>query len=247
MSVDDHGTVVFAGPSIRVSDKLRFQNFQFLPPIAEGDIFRVSRSFPGTIAIIDGYFGDRMSVSHKEILWALSEGIVVYGAASMGALRAAELDVYGMIGVGEVYHAYRTGSLVDDEAVAVLHGPQEAGYPVLTVPTVDVDATLDHLVASGRLRHDHADLLSERSRRIFFAARTWETIAADAGSTSHEQDDLAALLTASHVERKRLDALELLTELAAAPSPRCGTVSRLPPPKTIYVRRAMNRSTHPAP
>ena len=46
---------------------------------------------------------------HKEILFALSEGIDVYGAASMGALRAAELDAFGMRGIGDVYSAYAEG------------------------------------------------------------------------------------------------------------------------------------------
>ena len=55
---------------------------------------------PVAIGLIDGYFERVPSVSHKEILWAMSQGIVVIGAASMGALRAAELAPFGMLGVG---------------------------------------------------------------------------------------------------------------------------------------------------
>ena len=38
------------------------------------------------IGIIDGHFGNVPSVWHKEILFALSKGVEVSGAASMGAL-----------------------------------------------------------------------------------------------------------------------------------------------------------------
>src|SRR5688572_32760283 len=50
-------------------------------------------------------------------------GVRVFGAASMGALRAAELQPFGMIGVGQVFQAYRRGHLTDDDEVAVAHGP----------------------------------------------------------------------------------------------------------------------------
>ena len=56
---------------------------------------------PGAIGVIDGYFDGVPSVWHKEILWALSQGIRVFGGASMGALRAAELDGFGMTGVSD--------------------------------------------------------------------------------------------------------------------------------------------------
>jgi hypothetical protein len=45
-------------------------------------------------------FDSTPAVLHKEILWAMDRGVGVSGAASMGALRAAELHWYGMVGVG---------------------------------------------------------------------------------------------------------------------------------------------------
>ena len=69
------------------------------------------------------------TVWHKEILWAMAQGIHVFGAASIGALRAAELDAFGMRGIGRIYEAFRDGVLEDDDEVAVLHGPEELGYP----------------------------------------------------------------------------------------------------------------------
>ena len=75
------------------------------------------------IGLIDGYFEWTLSVWHKEILWALTRGVHVFGAASVGALRAVELERYGMRGVGEIFRAYRDGELEDDDEVAVVHIP----------------------------------------------------------------------------------------------------------------------------
>ena len=46
----------------------------------------------------------------------------------MGALRAAELHVFGMVGVGRVFELFRDGLLEDDDEVAVAHGPADSGY-----------------------------------------------------------------------------------------------------------------------
>ena len=39
----------------------------------------------------------------------MSEGVPVFGAASMGALRAAELHEFGMRGIGRIFEAFRDG------------------------------------------------------------------------------------------------------------------------------------------
>ena len=69
-------------------------------------MLRASRERVQRIAIIDGYFERMAAVWHKEILVALEKGIAVWGAASMGALRAAELAPFGMVGVGAIYQAF---------------------------------------------------------------------------------------------------------------------------------------------
>src|SRR5204863_3976252 len=100
----------------------------YLPPAAEGDVYRVALKKPQAIGIIDGYFQSIPAVRHKEILWAMSRGIHVFGSASMGALRAAELAAFGMEGVGLVFKCYHNGILEDDDEVAIAHGPAETGF-----------------------------------------------------------------------------------------------------------------------
>ena len=80
--------------------------FSVYPPAAMGSVFRAVEEGYSTIAIVDGYFGNVPSVWHKEIIYAMSEGVGVVGSSSMGALRAAELHQHGMLGVGVVFKLF---------------------------------------------------------------------------------------------------------------------------------------------
>ena len=101
------------GPSLGHSEALSiYPEAKFLPPAEKGSIVAATHRFsPTAIGVVDGYFQHRASLWHKEILWAMDQGISVYGGASMGALRAAELEAYGMIGVGVVFNAFKQGAL----------------------------------------------------------------------------------------------------------------------------------------
>ena len=80
------------------------------PPICQGDLSTaLERSRPAAILIVDGEFSQNLSVWHKEILHALHLGVRVIGVSSMGALRAAELDRFGMEGSGRSTRITVTG------------------------------------------------------------------------------------------------------------------------------------------
>jgi hypothetical protein len=88
--------VVFAGPTIGAADVRHVLDADVLPPVAQGDVYRVARHGPPAIGIIDGYFDGVPSVWHKEILWAIEQGIPVFGSASMGALRFRALQSWAL-------------------------------------------------------------------------------------------------------------------------------------------------------
>src|SRR5262249_38218406 len=91
--------IVFAGPSLPRREILRLFPADLRPPAARGDVWRAMLDSPRVIVLIDGVFESQPSVWHREILEALAAGITVFGASSMGALRAVELASDGMIGV----------------------------------------------------------------------------------------------------------------------------------------------------
>src|SRR3546814_11407858 len=91
---------------------------------------------------IDGYFDHRPAVRHKEILLLLSEGVRMFGASSIGALRAAEMGGFGLTGVGYIYRAYSRGPLVGADEVALVHTSSEWDWRPLALPLVAVPAPI---------------------------------------------------------------------------------------------------------
>ena len=72
---------VFLGPSLPRPEAETILAADYRPPVRQGDIYRLVRQRkPQAIAVIDGYFQEVPSVWHKEILWALDQGIPVANA-----------------------------------------------------------------------------------------------------------------------------------------------------------------------
>ena len=165
--------VAFLGPSLPAAEA---QGATVLPPARQGDVWRALRLNPRAIALIDGVFESQPSVWHHEILDALDAGVAVFGGASMGALRAAELHTRGMIGVGRIFRWYRDGEIEDDSEVALLHGAAEHGFRPLTVPQVNVRWAAQEAVRAGVLQKAAALALVERSARIFYQERSWPLV-----------------------------------------------------------------------
>lgn len=208
--------IIFAGPSVHGLDIPASRDLVIRQPAMQGDIFRACLSQPRAIGLIDGYFDGVPSVWHKEILWALSQGIPVFGSASMGALRAAELDVFGMTGVGRIYQWYRDGVLEDDDEVALIHGPQETNYVPLSEPMVNVRTTCEAAVAAGVFRQATADAVLASAKHIHYRDRTWDRLLAAAQGQFSVATDLAEFCQwkeTSHVNQKRLDAALLIAEI----------------------------------
>ncbi|WP_337181951.1 TfuA-like protein [Shinella sp.] len=205
--------ILFAGPSLPDAAALCKDGIEARPPAAHGDVLAAVRAGATAIGLVDGNFEHVAPVWHKEILHALEAGVTVFGAASMGALRAAECDGFGMIGIGRIYEDYAAGRRVDDADVALLHGPAELGYPALSLPMVNVDATLDRLKASQRLGDEDISRLREAARALFYKDRTWPAILDRAGGGGDNRRQLLQLFHAEAVNRKREDALALLRAL----------------------------------
>ena len=205
--------VLFVGPSLPAAAVAEQLSARILPPAAMGDILREARRGASAIGLIDGAFDGVLPVWHKEILWAMSQGVHVFGAASMGALRAAELDGFGMRGIGRVYGGYRSGEFEADDEVAVLHGPAEVGYAAVTEALVNIRATVECAVLERSLDDAQAAALLERARAMHYRERTWDALLA--GMAADVAGRLRAWLPKGRVDRKRQDAALLVAELAA--------------------------------
>jgi hypothetical protein len=210
--------IIFAGPSLPPRARPSVAGLEWRPPLRRGDLYLAALQRPALIGVIDGYFETVPTVWHKEILWAMAQGIHVYGAASIGALRAAELADFGMKGIGHVYRQFRAGDLTDDDEVAVLHGPAEVDYVQVTEAMVNVRATVDRALQSGIVEPDLAAALVRIAKSLFYKDRTYEAIlkvATGHGLAPVALDRFAAWLPRGQVEQKRIDAEEMLHAMMA--------------------------------
>jgi hypothetical protein len=171
-----------------------------LPPAARGDVAAAAERFDAVL-LIDGVFHQGIAPSAKEML-AACRRVPVFGAASMGALRAAECRSFGAVPLGAIAGWYASGVIDGDDEVAVLMDP--ATSRALSVPSVNVRYVARLASRSGLLSAAEADAWVNRARReIFYADRSWRGAVALAPAVC--RDALIAIAHA-HGDLKRWDA-----------------------------------------
>jgi hypothetical protein len=212
--------IVFLGPTLPVTEARALLDATYLPPARMGDVYdAVVRRRAGAIAIVDGLFDRVPSVWHKEILFALSREVRVFGSSSMGALRAAELHTFGMEGVGAVFEAFRDGRLEDDDEVTVTHGPAETDFTVTSEAMVNLRSGLERAAAAGVVTTATARALESAAKDRFYPDRSWEQVLFDGAKLKLPSEELAALAAFVRSVRpnvKRDDAIALLEHIARA-------------------------------
>lgn len=213
--------VVFLGPTLPRAEAAGILDAIYLPPAEQGSVVRAVQTYkPRAIVLIDGSFGKVPAVRHKEILWALAKGILIFGAASMGALRAAELATVGMQGHGFIYRWYALTPLADDDEVAVAMCPPELGCAPLSEALINIRVTLRRAMHAGIIDNEGRRKLEALARDTHFVDRSYPRLLADARSTGQSNvvlDRLADWLRSGAIDRKREDAVGLLSKLAHYP------------------------------
>ena len=201
--------VVFAGPSLH-GVPVAWGDVVCRGPAEAGAVEQALADGASVIGLVDGHYGEVGAVWHKEILYALAAGATIFGAASMGALRAAECEPFGMVPIGSIARRYCRGALFDDADVAITNGPAELGYPPLTEALVDVVATTARLAARHLVTPAEAAAIEAAARALFFADRTVDALFASLGAPH-----LKPLYRAHRVSQKTRDALALVAAVRA--------------------------------
>lgn len=208
---------IFLGPSLDVEQARAILDAEYLPPVKMGDVFKVVQKRPTAIGIIDGFFENTAAVWHKEILHAMSLGIPVFGASSMGALRAAELHAFGMVGIGKIFEDYASGVIEDDDEVAVVHAPGEQSGMTLSEAMVNIRAALAQALRRELISLASHDALIQAVKDRFYPERSWPGlfyIGQQLGLPPQEMAALQAFVETEQPNQKRSDALALLHHMA---------------------------------
>lgn len=220
---------VYVGPTLsRDEPLLDAPSIRVLPPVRHGELFDDAMAPDDTVVIIDGVYHQAPALRHKEILAALSRGVRVIGAASIGALRAAELHEFGMLGVGAVFHAYVRGDIDGDDEVAVGQEPGD-GLRALTCPLVNLRHVLEIAEHEGVIGREAAVGLLEALRSVYYPQRTMAAVLAVC--RRHGAGGFGAWLEEQRRadrhfgDLKRIDALEAVQAALDGPSPRTGPLT----------------------
>lgn len=209
--------VVFTGPSLNHREaRMILEHATYMPPIKRGDATRAFQSGAKIIGIIDGVFFQDVAVSPRELLNLLNKGAIIVGGGSIGALRAAELDEFGMIGVGEIYRMYKRGEIYSDDEVALVFDPYT--FEPLSEPLVNIRYNVKKLVNEGFIDHVVAEKLIQIAKSLHYSKRSYERVLAGAleqSLLSHaEHGRLLRLILERRIDLKKLDAIEVLKKIA---------------------------------
>jgi TfuA protein len=162
-------TVVYLGPTLSRKEAEEILTAEYLPPICRGDLALLPEDVQ-FVGIIDGEFYQRLAVSPKELLPLLKRGVKVFGASSMGALRAAETYNLGTIGIGRIFAMFRDGILDADDEVALVYEPET--YRKLSDPLVNLRCALDVAVEAKIIDEQEKDRLVLQMKSYYFPERS---------------------------------------------------------------------------
>lgn len=230
-------THVYAGPSLNAAAvRSLLPDAVVHPPVRHGDLTACPAGLGDRVVVLDGQFFQSASVRHKEICEVIARGAAVYGAASMGALRAAELGPYGMTGSGIVHRLYATGLIERDDEVALVHTEPDAGSRALTVALVSVRVGLRRLVRRQAITAADETRLLTAAEQLPFTSRTWRGILQQANGVSQAAAEAVRGAVAGPAKTwdvKAQDARALLARLARDPAPPAPRPA--PVPTTVHM------------
>jgi hypothetical protein len=166
-------TVIYLGPTLSQTAAESILEAEYLPPICRGDLVRLSDGVR-FVGIVDGEFYQRLAVSPKELLPLLRRGVKIFGASSMGALRAAETYKFGTIGIGKIFAMFRDGILDGDDEVALVYEPET--YRKLSEPLVNLRCALAMAAEAKIIDEQERDRLVSLMKSCYFPDRSHKAL-----------------------------------------------------------------------
>ncbi|MEH0551150.1 TfuA-like protein [Streptomyces sp. B21-101] len=235
---------MFVGPTLpRSEPQLAAPDVRVWPPARHGDLFDSAIRGGDTVVVIDGAYHQAPALRHKEILAVMGREVRVVGAASIGALRAAELAPYGMLGVGRIYSAYASGEIDGDDEVAVGQAP-DGEWDALTWPVVNLRHVLQLARSAAVLDGERAARLLAALRAVYYPQRT--TAAVRSVCRRQGETEFAGWLAEQREQDrhfgdlKRADALAAVRMAVGGQAPQPDTQPAPVVWETTYFRRWSN-------
>jgi TfuA protein len=114
--------IIFIGPSLCPEKARKILEADYRPPAKKGDLLRLAglETIVNIVGLVDGLFLQDYPPTPIEVYQlAIKKNMILVGGASLGALRAVELEKFGMVGIGKIFELYKKGKIHADDEVAV--------------------------------------------------------------------------------------------------------------------------------
>ena len=169
--------VIFLGPSLTHEKAKKILDADYRPPARKGDFLRFAASASDLtiVGLVDGYFLQDYPPSPIEVYQLIMrKNTVVIGSASLGALRAVELEKFGMIGVGKIFELYKKGIVNADDEVAVTF--TEEPQSLQSEAMIDIRFNLFIAKRKGFIDEITKKTIARVAKSVYFPYRNYEDI-----------------------------------------------------------------------
>jgi hypothetical protein len=211
--------IIFLGPSMSTEKAKSIFDAEYRPPAKKGDFLRLGLlSEISMVGLVDGMFMQDYPPTPIEVYQLVAKkNIIVVGAASLGALRAVELERFGMIGVGKIFELYRTGKVNADDEVAVTF--DETSYKLQSEAMIDIRFNLFLAEKRGIISTHIRKMLSHVAKKVYFPLRNYNDILDYLVKSTPEYADqfevFRSYISSNRVSLKELDTIKLIKYIKA--------------------------------
>ena len=212
--------IIFLGPSLSREKAKKIFDADYRPPARKGDFLRLAADYDTAemaVGFIDGVFLQDYPPTPIEVYHLIRKnGILLVGAASLGALRAVELEKFGMVGMGKIFQLYKSGKLNADDEVAVTFAP-EGDYRLQSEAMIDIRYNL-YLAHKNKVISENAKhVLVKLAKEIYFPYRKYTYILEEAKNRypklETEIDSFDKYIRSNRKSLKEMDAIRLVKYL----------------------------------
>src|ERR687893_750154 len=212
--------IVFLGPSLSREKAKKIFDADYRPPARKGDFLRLATDSDVAemaVGFVDGVFLQDYPPTPIEVYHLIKKnGVLLVGAASLGALRAVELEKFGMVGIGKIFQLYKTGKVNADDEVAVTFA-SEGDYQLQSEAMIDIRYNL-YLAHKKRVINEKAkSMLVRLAKEIYFPHRKYTYILEEARNRypmlESEINSFGSYIRSNRKSLKEMDAIRLVKYL----------------------------------
>src|SRR5918999_1329818 len=216
--------IVFLGPSLSREKAKKIFDADYRPPARKGDFLRLATDSDVAemaVGFVDGVFLQDYPPTPIEVYHLIRKnGVLLVGAASLGALRAVELEKFGMVGIGKIFQLYKTGKVNADDEVAVTFA-SEGDYQLQSEAMIDIRYNLYLAHKKGVINEKAKSMLVRLAKEIYFPHRKYTYILEEARNRypmlESEINSFGSYIRSNRKSLKEMDAIRFVTRSESRP------------------------------